>query len=475
MRSEASLGRRLLIGASVFIAVALVIAAIVIGFVLHRFVQGQIDQRLDTQINFLASMVQADATGQLSLNGSADGPPFDRPARGWYWQVSGPHNAIRSRGLGFDTLDVPPPSASPPPLPPPPPRKDGPPPPPPRAGPPPRAADGLGPNGQALHYRIRPLVVGDTPIEIVATAPRAAVLGPLREAMTTLGLSLLVLGAALVMAIVLQVRLGLRPLDRLRQSIADVRAGRQALVPEEQPAEVRPLVAELNALLKQNATNLERARAHVANLAHGLKTPLATLGLALSAKGDDSRTLTDLVDTMERRIRHHLGRARAAALAGPTRSQTQIAPAVGDLGAVLMKVYAGRAIDFSADMPVGLAVACEPQDFDEIAGNLLDNAFKWARQFVTVGAVIEGRTVLVQIDDDGPGLSAEQLPHLLQPGQRLDESAPGFGFGLSITRELVELYGGSLAFARAPAGGLRVNLRLPSAQERPEHRTGNPS
>lgn len=474
MKQEASLGRRLLIGASVFIAVALVIAAIVIGFVLHRFVQGQIDQRLDTQINFLASMVQADAAGQLSLNGSADGPPFDRPARGWYWQVNGPHNAIRSRGLGLDTLDVPPPSASPPP-PPPPPRKDGPPPPPPRSGPPPRAADGAGPNGQALHYRIRSLVAGDTPIEIVATAPRTAVMGPLREAMTTLGLSLLVLGAALVMAIVLQVRLGLRPLDRLRQSIADVRAGRQALVPEEQPAEVRPLVAELNALLKQNATNLERARAHVANLAHGLKTPLATLGLALSAKGDEGRTLTDLVDTMERRIRHHLGRARAAALAGPVRAQTPVAPAIGDLGAVLAKVYAGRGVAFSSDVPAGTAVACEPQDFDEIAGNLLDNAFKWTRKTVTVRALAEARTVLLQIDDDGPGLPAEQVPQLLQPGQRLDETAPGFGFGLTITRELVELYGGSLAFDMAPGGGLRVNLRLPAAHDRPHHGEEVPS
>ncbi len=471
MRPEASLGRRLLIGASVFIALALVIAAIVIGFVLHRFVQGQIDQRLDTQINFLASMVQADAAGQLSLNGSADGPPFDRPARGWYWQVSGPSNTIRSRGLGLDMLEVPATSPPPPPPRPPPPppatSSGAPPPPPPRAGPPPRAADGPGPNGQALHYRVQRLVIGDTPIEIVAAAPRAAVIGPLREAMTTLGLSLLVLCGALVTAIVLQVRLGLRPLDRLRQSIADVRAGRQSLVPEEQPAEVRPLVDELNALLKQNATNLERARAHVANLAHGLKTPLATLGLALSARGDDGRTLADLVDTMERRIRHHLGRARAAALAGPARSQTRVATAIGDLGAVLTKVYAGRAIDFAADIPDGLAVSCEPQDFDEIAGNLLDNAFKWTRQSVTVSAVIEGRTVRLQIDDDGPGLSAEQLPQLLQPGQRLDESAPGFGFGLSITRELVELYGGSLAFARAPAGGLRVTLQLPLAQQRP--------
>jgi signal transduction histidine kinase len=460
MKADASLGRRLLLGASVLIAVALVIAAIVIGFVLHRFVQGQIDQRLDTQVNFLASLVRSDAAGDLSLTGSADGPPFDRPGRGWYWQVSGPRNILRSRALGAERLDVAGLS-----LPPPPPT------PPHRANPPPRPADGPGPNGQALHYRIQRQDIDGVNVEIVVAAPRTAVMGPLREAMTTLGLSLLALGLALIAAIVLQVRLGLRPLGRLQDAVADVRAGREGLVPEEQPAEVRPLVSELNALLKQNSTNLERARAHVANLAHGLKTPLATLSVALSAKGDgkrdDTRALADLVDVMERRIRHHLGRARAAALAGPVRSQTPLGPAIEDLGRVLTKVYANRRTAFTADIPLGTAVACEPQDFDEIAGNLLDNAFKWSKCTVAVRAVSETKSVLLQIDDDGPGLSADQVLHLLKPGERLDESAPGFGFGLSITRELVELYGGSLAFAASPEGGLRVNLRLPLAQPVP--------
>ena len=454
--SEASLGRRLLLAASVFIAVALVIAAVVIGFVLHRFVQGQIDQRLDTQITFLASMLRGNDAGELSLSGSADGPPFDRPARGWYWQVTGPKNVLRSRTLGDSALDVSALSLLPPP--PPPPDRVGPPPP-----PPPRPADGPGPNDQALHYRLQHFAVDGVPVEIVAAAPRAAVMGPLREAMTTLGLSLLVLGVALVLAIVFQVRLGLRPLDRLRRAVADVRAGRLERLPEDQPNEIRPLVFELNALLKQNAANLERARAHVANLAHGLKTPLATLSVALSAQGSGNRDLADLVEVMERRIRHHLGRARAAALGGPVRAWTPIGPALEALGAVLDKIYAERTIVLTLDVPGDLTVACEPQDFDEIAGNLLDNAFKWARHAVTVAATAEDRSIVLTIDDDGPGLPAEQIPQVLQPGQRLDESAPGFGFGLSITRELAELYGGSLVFARASLGGLRVVLTLPGA------------
>jgi signal transduction histidine kinase len=459
MLRDASLGRRLLVGAAVFIAAALVIAAIVIGFVLHRFVQGQIDQRLDTQIVFLASMLQADSGGTLSLAGSADGPPFERPARGWYWQVSGPNNVLRSRSLGDVTLDLP--ALPPPPLPPPPPlNRDGRPPP----GERPRPANGPGPDAVPLHFRIQPLSISGIPATIVVSAPRDAVIGPWREAMTTLGLSLAVLGLALVLAIVLQVRLGLRPLERLRRTLADVRAGRSERVPAEQPAEIRPLVSELNALLEQNAANLERARRHVANLAHGLKTPLATLAVALSARGADSGELQDLVDVMERRIRHHLGRARAAALSGPVRAHTLVAPHLEAIGDVLGKVHAGRGIALTIDVPPDLAIACERQDLDEIAGNLLENAFKWTRRTVDVRARADAaRTVTLTLDDDGPGLRPEQIPQVLQPGQRLDESAPGFGFGLSITRELVELYGGTLDLGRAPQGGLRVSLRLPIA------------
>jgi signal transduction histidine kinase len=458
MGREASLGRRLLVGAAVFIAIALVVSAVVIGFVLHRFVQGQVDQRLDTQLVFLQSMLRGAADGTLALAGDANGPPFDRPGRGWYWQVSGPANVLKSRALGSAVLDVAMPSKPPPP-PPRPPDRDGPPPP----GERPRPADGAGPDGAPLHYRLRPVVIDGVPAVIVVSAPREAVARPLQEAMTTLALSLLVLGAALVLAMVLQVRLGLRPLERLRRAIGDVRAGQAARVPPEQPAEVRPLVAELNALLAQNEATLERARGHVANLAHGLKTPLATLAVALSAR-EGNAELNALVDTMDRRIRHHLGRARAAALGGPARARTPVADRIAALGGVLGKVYADKSIALSLDLPRDLVVACEQQDFDEIVGNLLENAFKWARGGVTVsGAAAERGMVEIAIDDDGPGVPPEQLGQILQPGQRLDESAPGFGFGLSIVRELAELYGGTLYLGPSPHGGLRATLHLPQA------------
>jgi signal transduction histidine kinase len=470
MLRHASLGRRLLIAAIGFIAVALVVAAVLIGFVLHRFVQGQIDQRLDTQIVFLSSMLRADAAGRLSLAGNADGPPFEQIRRGWYWQITGPGNVLRSVSLdGADISDAA--------------REvhDEPPPPPPRGRKKegdiraadearPRPADGAGPAGagpgeDVLHYRIKQTVLAGHPVTIVVSAPRAAVWDPLREAMTTLALSLALLGGALILAIMLQVRLGLRPLDRLRRAVADVRNGKIHRVPAEQPAEIEPLVSELNGLLQQNDDNLERARRHVANLAHGLKTPLATLGLAISANGGrDPASLHPLVMQMERRIRHHLGRARTAALNGPVRARTVVAPRVHDLGDVLAKIHGDKAITFVVDVPAALTVACEAQDLDEMLGNLLENAFKWARNIVSITATADGqRMVALAISDDGPGLLPEQMVQVQRPGERLDETAQGFGFGLSITRELAELYGGNLAMRSAVPNGLCVTLTIPIA------------
>ena len=455
---DASLSRRLLTAAAAFIAVALIIATVLIGFVLHRFVQGQIDQRLDTQIVFLSSMLRADSGGRISLAGNADGPPFERVRRGWYWQASGPNNTLRSASLDGADLDSFIPKERGERRPPPKKDRDG-------REDRPWPADGIGPEDEHLHYRIASVKVGAIDVRVIASSPRGAVLGPLREAMTTLGISLALLGLALVFAMLLQIRLGLRPLERLRQALTDIRAGRSERVPSRQPQEIRPMVEELNALLDQNTANLERARRHVANLAHGLKTPLATLAVATSADNPrDPIVLQQLVGQMERRIRHHLGRARMAALNGPARAQTQIAPRLQDLGDVLGKIHSGRSIAFSMDIPAGLTAACESQDFDEMAGNLLDNAFMWARTCVVVSASSNESMVHIVFDDDGPGLARAQREEVLRPGKRLDEASPGFGFGLSIVNELAELYGGNMGLGEAPLGGLRVTLRLPATQ-----------
>ncbi|WP_348271615.1 HAMP domain-containing sensor histidine kinase [Methylobacterium sp. Leaf125] len=461
-----SLQRRLLLAALALVTVALLVAGLAIGLVLHRFVRAQLDSRLDSQLVALASSLERGPGDRLRLDRALDGPPFDRPHSGWYWQVRQGGSTLRSESLEGESLEArslrlpdPPAMGGP--------TQDGAEPAPlPRNRDPdrPQPGDGTGPWGEALILRIQVLPArgGTPPVVLVASAPAQALNGPLREAGLTLAAILGILGLCLVAGTVLQVRLGLRPLERLRRDIAEVRAGRRPRIPGQQPAEIRPLVSEVNALLDQNATNLERARTHVANLAHGLKTPLATLSLALSDRTrDPDGRLAELVGAMDRQVRHHLRRARAAALGGATRTRTELAGPLADLRTTFGRLYAEKHLAIALDLPAGLAVACDPQDIDEMLGNLIDNACQWSHGRVRVSAAATEAGIAVTVADDGPGLDAEAAERAVRPGGRLDESVPGHGFGLSITRELAELYGGGLRLTRSDLGGLSAQLLLP--------------
>jgi signal transduction histidine kinase len=440
-----SLSGRLLALALLCIVVALLAAGVAMYFALHRFVQGQVDGRLDGQILSIRDALRVTPDGSLSLDPVANGPPFDRQHAGWYWKVEAPGVDLRSPSLGSDEFIIveAPPEYHPKPI----------------------ALDGTGPGTEPLRVRAQRFHLEDRSVVIAASAPRHALEGPLREAMTPVGLTLSVLALALTGGVLFQVRLGLRPLSQLTEDLQRVRTGRAERIPGTQPSEVAPLVAELNTLLDQNALNLERARRHVANLAHGLKTPLATLAVIMDERGwyADGR-LRPLVMTMDRMIRHHLSRARLAALGGPERARTLLAPRVADHVGAFGKLYADKGLAYEIRIAPEIALACEAQDLDELLGNLLDNTSKWARQRVLIAAERVGSMVEMTIEDDGPGLSDQQAADVMRPGHRLDESAPGYGFGLPITRELTEFYGGTFSLARSVIGGLRAVVTLPAAR-----------
>ncbi len=440
-----SLGGRLLAGGAVFTLVALALATGLIGAILYRFIIGQIDQRLDLETATIAGALTTDGPGPATLAGFVEVPPFDRIGSGWYWQVQGDAVDIRSASLGDGTLDHPPPPIV-------------------RRGPqPPPPPDIVTDRGEALHARSRAVLVGKAALTITATAPRSAITAPLRDALVPLAGSILAIAIALLGASLVQVRIGLRPLARLSNDLRAVRTGRADRVPSGQPAELAPVVAELNGLLDQNAASLASARLHVANLAHGLKTPLASLAVELSEPArDPAGSLRPLVEQMERSIRHHLGRARAAAAGGPARASVLIAPRVADLVAALGKIHADRGIAVAISVDPDIAVACEGQDVDEMLGNLLDNAFQWANTSVRIAAEALDRSIVLSIVDDGPGLPEDLMRDVLLPGRRVDETTPGHGFGLSITRELAELYGGTLQLRPHDPHGLLAELRLPA-------------
>ena len=445
-----SLYGRLLATALIATLAALAFAAVTIGAVLDRFVMRGLDDRLDAQIAVLAQAVRPD--GAIDRSRLILAAPYDDPRGGWGWRIDAGGRTIASPAKpDLNAMEERPRFP------------DGP--------PPPFARHDRDDRPQALDWRDRDgprharsltLATPAGPVRITASAPRAIVDRPLRAAMMPLLGSLLLLGAALTIATLVQLRIGLRPLKAMRESLAAIRAGKAEALPENQPSELAPLATEINALLAENAAALANARGHVANLAHGLKTPLATLALALPPHDPDG-SLREQVERIDRAVRHHLGRARAATPGGAMRVATPLAPVLADLTNALGRIHADRGIAVHVDIAPDLTVAVDRQDLDELIGNLLDNAWRWAAQRIAVTAhpAADARSVRLTIADDGVGIDPAARPAALAAGQRLDERGDGHGFGLSIAHELATLYGGTLTLESAPLGGLAAIVTLP--------------
>ena len=457
-----SIRGRLLLTGAFFTAVALITASLMIGQFLDRFVRRGLDERLDAQIALLVRAVRPD--GSIDRDMLQEVGPFTQHRRGWGWRVDAPSGTFSSRDV-IDLKQL---------------RFDG------------RGRRGRHPANGAGHAESNRLPEGrsqaDRPqqgrpqsgesdrayvraaerqtaggsVQITASAPREILERQRTSAIVPILATMAALSLALIVSMLLQLRIGLKPLDRLKRGLADVRAGRLTRIAGAQPAELAPVVDELNSLLDENAEALSRARGHVANLAHSIKTPLAALSLRLAELGrDPDGQLSELVAQVDGAIRHHLARARAASPGAPGQPVVPLAAAVAELMEVLAQIHIERNVGSQAAVPQELTVNCDRQDLTEMLGNLLDNAWRWAASRIVVAAVNEGKAVRIDIDDDGPGLTEAAIAEALQPGRRLDERTDGHGFGLPIARELAELHGGSLRLEMSPLGGLRATLRLP--------------
>jgi len=433
--------------------VALVIAGALIAGVLGRFVTQGIDRRLDANLALMASAVSRngdiDWQRLATVQASLDAEP------GWRWRLDAPGRAIGSA----DTLVIDPgPAES---------RRSSPFPPdrehPGSAGPPhaddhgARPLEGHDRAGAPIHARQTTMVTGTGPVVLTAAAPRDVIARPVMSALTPLLATLAALGTVLGLAAWLQIRLGLRPIRRLRAVIEQVRRGEADAIDTDQPVELRALAEELNALVHDNDMALATARASAANLAHALKTPVATLALELA--GDPRAGQVDRIDAT---IRHHLARARAQVAS--TRVATPLAPAIDVLIATIATLRSDRAITIGATVSPALIVGIDPADLDELVGNLIDNAVRHARTHVHIVAQPTDRRVALTIVDDGPGIPAAERDNATAPGVRLDERTDGHGFGLAIARDLTELHGGVLTLADGVDGGLAVSVTLPLAR-----------
>ena len=258
------------------------------------------------------------------------------------------------------------------------------------------------------------------------------------------------------------------PLLALRARLAAMREGKERRVEGDYPAEVQPLVDDLNALLDDREQRVSRALAKAGDLAHGLKSPLAILSreaerMAEAGNAELADTMAQEVERMRRQVEFHLALSRAAASRATPDARCRIRDSVDGLVRALLRLHAGRGLSVHVVVPTEHEALVHRADLDEMLGNLLDNACKWARTRVTLESEARGDGLTITVDDDGPGLDPTLRDKVLERGVRADEAAPGSGLGLAIVRDLAELYGGRVALEASPEGGVRARLRLPAA------------
>jgi len=453
-----SLAFRLFATSAAWTLLVLPIAGLIIYQLYRDDLQTSFDARLEKLVNSIAVDSMGSASEPIAPKNRYE-PLFEDPRSGWYWQIRPIDNAsaetLRSVSLGDFSIDLPIQHDVKP-------DRDG-----------ARWTNSTGPAGEG----IRLVEVIDNPgpagqgprYSVIVAGPIDWLTSRLANFVTRLAIALFLTGLGLVAVTLFQVRFGLLPLRRIEQGLADVRSGRAERLEGELPAEIEPLQVELNALLASNEEIVDRARTQVGNLAHALKTPLAVItNEAREDKGPLGTKIAEQAGLMRDQINHYLDRARVAARVDVIGRATPVAAVLERLERALERIHRDRNIEITVDCPADARFAGEQQDLEEILGNLCDNACKWAKGRVavevsqTTSRRPPGRLTIV-IEDDGPGLSAEELARIGKRGVKLDETKPGSGLGLSIVTDLIQSYRGTIALDRASLGGLLVRLQLPSA------------
>jgi signal transduction histidine kinase len=450
-----SIATRLFLSSAFLSLVILLIAGVILSAIYRRTTEDSFDERLHVYLKSIVAEVASPAETEGPVSPSLGEPRFDLPLSGWYWQVSRidktPPEIRGSTSLFGDRLPH---------------LKDAGV----EAGPGElREGYAKGPDERTLRIVERVIDLGDDGRFLIQVGADS---GEIKDAIASfrwaLGLTFGLLGLALVTTTVIQLRFGLMPLARLQAAVGAIRRGDSARIEGEYADDLAPLAAEVNLLLAHNQEILDRARTQVGNLAHALKTPLSVLVNEAGADGSPlAAKVREQADLMRDQVNWYLERARAAARAGSLGASTEAAPVVESIVRTLAKIHRDRAVAFDTSVPAALRFRGERQDLEEMIGNLVDNAGKWARGRVLVSAEPEperdGRLyLLIRVDDDGPGLPAESRAEVLRRGARLDETKPGSGLGLSIVAELAQLYGGRLVLDSSPLGGLRADLTLPA-------------
>ncbi len=453
-----SLSFRLTASAAAVSIVLLAVAGLLLINLFSSAVERNFDARLQAVLDGLLANVEVGEINQLKIQGQIADTRFRLPLSGWYWQVT-PVNETSKGGLASPSL------------------LEG------RLKPQP---DDLKERDESDIARFFLTDSNNTQLRVIEQ--RFTLFGgeqhysfivagnfdELKEEIAaftgTLIIVLGLLGAGLLAALMVQVRFGLKPLRLLRRELAEIRRGNSEQLAGEFPVEIKPVADELNLLIHSNTEIIERARTQVGNLAHALKTPLSVLANeARLDKGKLANKVGEQTEIMRTQVELYLDRARRAARARSIGAATDVKTACSGLARTLMRINMDRGLQIDVQCPDYLKFRGEKQDFEEMLGNLMENASKWAdRQIFVTGELMDAedgddrKWIIVSVADDGPGLPKETRQEALIRGRRLDETKPGTGLGLSIVSETAAMYDGTIELGRSPLGGLLVTLKLPS-------------
>lgn len=443
-----SLSRRMMLIAAGWISILLLLGGIALDRTLTSEVEKNFDEQLDYMLTAMVGSAEIGPDGEVFFNRSLGDQRFLEPNSGLYWQITGEgHEPFPSRSLWDRTLKV---------------RHE-------RFGSKAHIYDSDQFAGEPLRVMERSIVLpgSKTVWWFTVAASRGELNAQVLRIRSILVWSFAVLGLGLFVLASLQTIYGLMPLRRIRLAIQKMRTTGANRVTDPLPAEVQPLVEELNALLDHSIKQAEEARTHAGNLAHALKTPLTVVTNAATANAEDlSETVVREARVMQRHIDHHLARARAVGRRAIGHARTPVWESAQGVNRAVSRLYPD--VRFDLDGNKEAVVSIERQDLDEILGNLVENAAKYGggSVFVTVDAEPGSQLCAICVEDDGMGIPTDAHQRIFDRGARLDTGKPGTGLGLAIVRDVAEIYGGSVSLSESEdLGGLLVKLELPRGGE----------
>ncbi len=447
MALKNSLTLRLVVSSALWIICTLIAVSALLIFLFTGHIERRFDAQLNANLRGLIASVDIADSGRLSVDGNPLGPNFSRPLSGWYWQISSGDRLVARSGSSDQSQTAPLVSTG---------RAE-------KSGQ--RWHDFDGPKGQPLRAVTRTVRLPNSgALDFLVSGPRDNIISDVkqftRQLLTTMG----ILAIGLMAAIMLQVRLAMRPLRRLQRNLAQIRGGQRERLPNQYPEEMMPVVSELNELLGHNESIIEQARVQGANLAHAIKNPLTVIQNEANRMTDTrAEIVRDQVAQLTQSVERHLTRFRSAGAGRSPNARTVVSEVVDDLIFSMQMIHQDRSLTLEQRDVQGLQFKGERQDLEEMLGNLLDNACKWANSTVTVSGERDGDVIRLHVDDDGPGIPRESRRDVLKPGRRLDETVRGTGLGLAIVQDMADMYRGQIRLGDGDTRGTRATLELPAA------------